>query len=327
MRGNNKLTGGTKPTSPAPVILGLVPRILFQQGTNLVNKLALLLNKYWLSVFCTFFKYPSPEAYASPSPSRGEGYRLLSSARNDVKRTNILSKGLDVVCQYAVLLERRVQRGTRARKALVVTRQANPLGRSMIEMLGVLAIIGVLSVGGIAGYSKAMEKWKQNKWIQQIEELIFNIKDTYKLEKQYGKHSEDILPALKEIGIVPQGLLDDDNRDLFGNRVSVTMKPYDIYTRLNLQFEILPNSMAEYNCRELFHLLPVYTDIIWTIVLCNGAGCGSSWRYRICGNARPADYAVDACVREDYNLTEVSEACKICKDDYCSVLILFDNNV
>ena len=36
-------------------------------------------------------------------------------------------------------------------------------GRSMIEMLGVLAIVGVLSVGGIAGYSKAMEKWKINK--------------------------------------------------------------------------------------------------------------------------------------------------------------------
>ena len=29
----------------------------------------------------------------------------------------------------------------------------NESGRSMIEMLGVLAIIGVLSVGGIAGYS------------------------------------------------------------------------------------------------------------------------------------------------------------------------------
>ena len=36
-------------------------------------------------------------------------------------------------------------------------------GRSMIEMLGVLAIIGVLSVGGIAGYSKAMNKFKTNK--------------------------------------------------------------------------------------------------------------------------------------------------------------------
>ncbi len=39
-------------------------------------------------------------------------------------------------------------------------------GRSMIEMLGVLAIIAVLSVGGIAGYSKAMEKWKINKAIE-----------------------------------------------------------------------------------------------------------------------------------------------------------------
>ena len=39
----------------------------------------------------------------------------------------------------------------------------NNIGRSMIEMLGVLAIIAVLSVGGIAGYSKAMEKFKLNK--------------------------------------------------------------------------------------------------------------------------------------------------------------------
>lgn len=38
----------------------------------------------------------------------------------------------------------------------------NQYGRSMIEMLGVLAIIAVLSVGGIAGYSKAMMKWRSN---------------------------------------------------------------------------------------------------------------------------------------------------------------------
>ena len=31
-------------------------------------------------------------------------------------------------------------------------------GRSMVEMLGVLAIIGVLSVGGIAGYSLSMRR-------------------------------------------------------------------------------------------------------------------------------------------------------------------------
>ncbi len=31
-------------------------------------------------------------------------------------------------------------------------------GRSMVEMLGVLAIIGVLSIGGIAGYTMAMNR-------------------------------------------------------------------------------------------------------------------------------------------------------------------------
>ena len=41
----------------------------------------------------------------------------------------------------------------------------NQSGRSMVEMLGVLAIIGVLSVGGIAGYSKAMAKFKLSKAI------------------------------------------------------------------------------------------------------------------------------------------------------------------
>ena len=39
-------------------------------------------------------------------------------------------------------------------------------------MLGVLAIIAVLSVGGIAGYSKAMEKWKINKMISDYSFLI-----------------------------------------------------------------------------------------------------------------------------------------------------------
>jgi len=38
----------------------------------------------------------------------------------------------------------------------------NETGRSMVEMLGVLAIIGVLSVGGIAGYTMAMNKYRAN---------------------------------------------------------------------------------------------------------------------------------------------------------------------
>ena len=38
----------------------------------------------------------------------------------------------------------------------------NESGRSMVEMLGTLAIIGVLSVGGIVGYSYGMDKYRAN---------------------------------------------------------------------------------------------------------------------------------------------------------------------
>ena len=53
----------------------------------------------------------------------------------------------------------------------------NEIGRSMVEMLGVLAIIGVLSVGAIAGYSKAMMKYKLNKQTEQIGFIVDYIKD------------------------------------------------------------------------------------------------------------------------------------------------------
>lgn len=47
----------------------------------------------------------------------------------------------------------------------MLSQKIDEAGRSMIEMLGVLAIVGVLSVGGIAGYSKAMVKNKNIKLI------------------------------------------------------------------------------------------------------------------------------------------------------------------
>jgi type II secretory pathway pseudopilin PulG len=62
--------------------------------------------------------------------------------------------------------------GTRARKVQVDLVQG---GRSMIEMLGVLAIIGVLSVGGIAGYTKAMNTYKINNTLNDYNHIITTI--------------------------------------------------------------------------------------------------------------------------------------------------------
>ena len=41
-------------------------------------------------------------------------------------------------------------------------------GRSMIEMLGVLAIIGVLSVGGLSGYTMAMNRHRANQILDYV---------------------------------------------------------------------------------------------------------------------------------------------------------------
>ncbi len=77
-------------------------------------------------------------------------------------------------------------------------------GRSMIEMLGVLAIIGVLSVGGIAGYSKAMNKFKTNKVADNVSMLVANIKTMYAQQKTYdGLSNEDAV----SMGLVPDELV------------------------------------------------------------------------------------------------------------------------
>ncbi|MBQ8672030.1 MAG: hypothetical protein IJ525_05885 [Alphaproteobacteria bacterium] len=68
--------------------------------------------------------------------------------------------------------------------ALAMTKSVQS-GRSMIEMLGVLAIIGVLSVGGIAGYSKAMQKYRINKTIEQITLIAGNVRAFWGPQKNY----------------------------------------------------------------------------------------------------------------------------------------------
>ncbi len=64
--------------------------------------------------------------------------------------------------------------------------RVNESGRSMVEMLGVLAIIGVLSVGGIAGYSKAMSKFKLTKAQDQITMTLMNVRTAFASSPTYS---------------------------------------------------------------------------------------------------------------------------------------------
>jgi len=54
-------------------------------------------------------------------------------------------------------------------------RKTNETGRSMVEMLGVLAIMGVLSVGGVYGYGVAMKKHKANELLHRASMLASTV--------------------------------------------------------------------------------------------------------------------------------------------------------
>lgn len=73
-------------------------------------------------------------------------------------------------------------------------------GRSMVEMLGVLAIIGVLSVGGIAGYSKAMAKFKLTKAMDQVSTTVTNIRTLYSGQPNYSGLDTTIAIRMGAIG-------------------------------------------------------------------------------------------------------------------------------
>ena len=94
-------------------------------------------------------------------------------------------------------------------------------GRSMIEMLGVLAIIGVLSIGGIAGYSKAMAMWRSNIQRNMISELIAS---TIKMKPNldaFDQKYNNLNSVIYAMGDMPEGL--EYKNNLFYDKNGVDM--------------------------------------------------------------------------------------------------------
>ncbi len=99
-------------------------------------------------------------------------------------------------------------------------------GRSMIEMLGVLAIIAVLTVGGIAGYSKAMTQFKVNKIIAETNQLIAAAHEYASKDKSF------IIPGAleqrKALGLCPdswEDCADSGLGDIWMEADSIVFKP------------------------------------------------------------------------------------------------------
>ena len=221
MRGNNKLTGGTKPTLLAPVILCLVHRIFCQRVSNQVNKFALLLHKSrftqdsrdkpendggwrrWLGVFST-----------SALSVILRRYSLLEVPRRRIH--NVIANAMSI----CVAVGKSVKYPSPEAYAST-SPSGGEVGRSMIEMLGVLAIIAVLSVGGITGYSKAMQMWKSNIQKNALTELMMTM---IKIKPNLDRNMAGIVisDAVAAMGDMPENLTlaanafwDKNNNELY----------------------------------------------------------------------------------------------------------------
>ena len=213
-------------------------------------------------------------------------------------------------------------------------RGANSYGRSMIEMLGVLAIIGVLSVGGIAGYSKAMEKFKVNKLISEYNMLIFGLME----------HKQSILlpdddsidfelgETIKALNLVPenwrllnQKYLDDGRGNLVNARIGMSSAAPVLVIDFNLgglsedeSGSLISTTFSNKLCFEMFNTL-VYP-------LRDGLVMGRVFRT---GNKEDNRYYSAAycggnkCL-QDLNLSDIKRECDACDGKHrCNVTITF----
>ena len=82
----------------------------------------------------------------------------------------------------------------------------------MIEMLGVLAIVGVLSAGGIAGYNMAMQSYKTNLLIERIQLIATRARAVYK-----GYYN-----GISASNLINSGKLSSDNfKNPFGGDITI----------------------------------------------------------------------------------------------------------
>ena len=189
-------------------------------------------------------------------------------------------------------------------------------GRSMVEMLGVLAIIGVLSVGAIAGYSKAMMKYKLNKQAEQISELLNNsIITAEKFSAPVStKYAEKMLiPYYIKMNIVPDEMIRAGTTnyvyDVFGNEIDIdycTDPTSKHITYLRFTINGKKGDSFTDQCVNLLQLLKLFQSHIYQILITN-RGVGSQGihnndtcseadkKYGRCWNNLSFKYLADFC--------------------------------
>ena len=121
-------------------------------------------------------------------------------------------------------------------------------------------------------------------------------------------------------GLMPEGMVDANHKDIFGNRVYVLSRDWaGLYgVRLNIQYNMQAGKAAVDCCNKLFEMGQLYPNL-WIVWI-------SETDYGVCGGGAPDSYIRNmGCVR--YNKAAVASNCKICESQACSILTLLSNSV
>lgn len=136
-------------------------------------------------------------------------------------------------------------------------------GRSMLEMLGVLAIVGILSVGGIAGYGRAMMKYKLNKQLTQYTAIITGSYQLAQLRDATGNKNINLTRFMINSGVVPSEMIKPGTSnyiwDTLGNQIWIGIESMYFF-----KLTVSPSGKTDVlTCRNILSLSKELSPMLW----------------------------------------------------------------
>ena len=215
------------------------------------------------------------------------------------------------------------------------------IGRSMVEMLGVLAIIGVLSVGAIAGYSKAMMKYKLNQHAVAVNMLINNILSIKDKLDHSGDNSTYYNQLLYKMNLLPDGIVYQRNdyapgKELsdiwFKNKIGVYWSKAK-WTNADgsqgqdnigvIRFSFNPSADGAEVCQNIVIAAKENSANLWQVEVAkyyNDTDKG----HNFIGNLYGDKYCNNRnkCLR-DLDINKLDELCNACNEAGCKLYVLY----
>ena len=197
-------------------------------------------------------------------------------------------------------------------------------GRSMVEMLGVLAIIGVLSIGAIAGYSKAMMKYKLNLVTNSANQLIATIIEKNHLNGNSFTTSTPTTKTFINAGWIPDGFTADPENsdyihDSFGNRIWL----FRSNNSIGISFGWSYNQKQTEICHALLNVGKEWKADLYYLQTDYAADPDNNIEQKIYGQFY-GDTSCSSNVKclRDLSLTDIYSACDKCERDFCRIYFI-----